>query len=70
MTTDDAVRYAGSAAALAKLLGVSPGAVSQWRDFPPWPRQLQLERMTGGALSAEPNCLPQPMSQPQGATHG
>ena len=58
MKTDDAVRYAGSAAGLAELLGISPSAVSQWTDFPPWSRQLQLERLTKGALQEEPDCLP------------
>ncbi|MGQ8879041.1 Cro/CI family transcriptional regulator [Delftia sp. NA_296.1] len=56
MKTEDAVRYAGSAASLAELLGVSPSAVSQWDEFPPWSRQLQLERLTSGALQAEPGC--------------
>jgi DNA-binding transcriptional regulator YdaS (Cro superfamily) len=34
MTTEQAAELAGSKAALARLLGVSRGAVSQWRKLP------------------------------------
>lgn len=57
MRTQDAITHAGSSGALAKLLGVTPGAISQWDEFPPASRQLQLERLTGGQLKAEPGCL-------------
>lgn len=33
--------------------GCSQGAVSQWREYPPLLRQLELERITGGKLKAE-----------------
>ena len=39
--------------ALAKKLGVTPGAVSQWKEKIPETRQWQIELMTGGALKAE-----------------
>lgn len=34
MTTEQAVEFAGSKAALARLLGVTRGAVSQWVQLP------------------------------------
>jgi len=38
-------------------LGISSGAISQWGDAVPIARQLQLERITLGALKAEPGCF-------------
>lgn len=57
MRTIDAITYTGTATALAALLRVTPGAISQWGEFPPHGRQLQIERLTGGILKAEPGCL-------------
>ena len=58
MKTQDAIKYAGTAVKLAKLLTIeSSGAISQWGEFPPANRQLQLERITLGALKAEPGCF-------------
>lgn len=34
MSKDDAILKAGSQAALARLLGVTRGAVSQWKNMP------------------------------------
>lgn len=39
---------------LAEQLGVTPGAISQWKDGIPVSRQWQIEAMTGGALKAAP----------------
>lgn len=39
---------------LAKHLGVTPGAISQWKDGIPEGRQWQIEIMTDGALKAAP----------------
>lgn len=57
MRTLDAIKHAGSSAALARMLKLTPGAISQWGDFPPDKRQVQLEQATAGALKAEPGCL-------------
>ena len=57
MQTQAAISYAKNAAGLAELLGVTASAISQWGNFPPDARQLQLERVTKGALKAEPGCL-------------
>lgn len=65
MKTQDAIHHLGTAAALAKLVGVTPGAVSQWGEFPPDNRQLQIERLTGQALVAEPGCLDRLIGMPQ-----
>lgn len=52
---DRAIQHAGSQAALARLLKVTPQAVSQWksdqRRVPP--RQAaEIERLTAGAIKA------------------
>jgi DNA-binding transcriptional regulator YdaS (Cro superfamily) len=50
MKTVDAIRYFGTQAALAKALGVSKQAVSQWGDTIPDGRAYQLQVITGGRL--------------------
>lgn len=56
MKTQHAIDHYGSATALADALGVTLPAISQWTEFPPDKRQLQIERLTNGALKAEPEC--------------
>ena len=54
MRTQDAIGYFdGKPSLLAKALGISQSAVSQWGDEVPELRQLQLERITGGKLKAD-----------------
>jgi DNA-binding transcriptional regulator YdaS (Cro superfamily) len=43
MKTQDAIKHAGSSANLAKLLGITPGAVSQWGEQIPDARIWQLK---------------------------
>lgn len=43
MKTTDAINLAGSASALAELLGITGGAVSQWGEFVPQARIWQLQ---------------------------
>jgi len=57
MKTIEAIKYAGGSLKLAQLLELTSGAISQWGEHPPENRQLQLERITLGALKAEPGCM-------------
>ena len=57
MKTLDAINHYGSNGALTAALGLSSGAISQWSEYPPDNRQLQIERITLGALKAEPGAL-------------
>lgn len=57
MKTSEAITHYGSGVALTAALRLSAGAVSQWGEYPPNARQLQLERITLGALKAEPHCM-------------
>ncbi len=41
----EAIALVGSKAKLARLLGISKGAVSQWKDDIPELRELQLEKL-------------------------
>jgi len=45
MQTNQAIELAGSAAALAALLGITPSAVSQWGEEIPELRRYQLMRL-------------------------
>jgi DNA-binding transcriptional regulator YdaS (Cro superfamily) len=42
MNTNDAIRLAGGQVLLAKLLGISQPAISQWGDTVPQAREWQL----------------------------
>jgi hypothetical protein len=57
MKTEDAIKFAGSEAALADLLGITAPAIYQWGEFPPDNRQLQLQKLTRSKLKAEPGCM-------------
>jgi transcriptional repressor of cell division inhibition gene dicB len=50
MKTDQAAAHFGSKTALARLLDVSPQAVSQWGDIIPINHALRLEKMSGKKL--------------------
>ena len=56
MKTSDVVRHYGTQTAAAAALGMDQSSVSGWGEFPPDKRQLQVERLTSGALKAEPGC--------------
>lgn len=58
MRTDAAISHFRTQTALAKALGMSQSSIATWGEFPPKLRQLQLERLTQGALLAEPGILP------------
>jgi hypothetical protein len=53
MKTSDAIQHFGSAANLARALGITRAAVSLWGERPPLGRQYELEVLTGGALKAQ-----------------
>ncbi|KFE50118.1 Cro/CI family transcriptional regulator [Pseudomonas syringae] len=53
MTKTQAIKHFGSVSALAKAINVTYEAVRQWADVPEL-RQYQIERITQGALKAEP----------------
>ena len=57
MKTLEVTKHYGTQAKVAAALGCDQSAVSQWGDFPPDARQLQIEELTGGALKPEPGCL-------------
>lgn len=62
MTKQQAIIFFGSAAQLARALGITRGAVSLWQESLPIGRQCQIEVLTGGALKAD-RCLLRPFSQ-------
>lgn len=55
MTKDEAINYYGSQVALAAALKINQSNISDWPAIPDL-RQIQLERLTNGALKADPEC--------------
>lgn len=60
MLTKDAIEHFGTQSALARALGIKPPSISDWGETVPPLRQLQLERLTGGTLRADPSILDTP----------
>ena len=50
MKTADAVAHFGTKAAIARALGITPQALTQWGEHPPELAQFKLELLTNGAL--------------------
>lgn len=57
MTLDEAREHFGNYARLASALGVTRGAITQWEGVIPEPRQIQIHRITKGALKADAKIL-------------
>ena len=57
MKTSEAITFAGGSFKLSQLLNVTSGSISQWGEYPPDGRQLQIEKLSNGALKAEAGCL-------------
>ena len=53
MTKQEAVTHFGSVAKLAEALGITTQAIYDWPETVPQLRQFQLERITGGQLTAK-----------------
>lgn len=53
MNTDQAVAHFGSKKKLADALGISPGAVTLWKNVIPLLRQYQIQTVTDGALQVD-----------------
>lgn len=53
MTKSQAIAHFGSAANLARALGVSRSAITHWPEQIPLGRQYQIEIATHGALRAD-----------------
>ena len=54
MKTKQAIKHYGSVAKLMAATGItSRQAIYAWGKFPPPLRQVQIEHITGGALTAE-----------------
>lgn len=56
MTPEQAIKHFGTQQKLAEALRMSQSSVSEWttNGYIPWPRQFQIQQVTGGALSVDP----------------
>ncbi len=50
MKTKEVIRHFGSQAAVARALGITSSAVTQWRETVPLATAARLEKMTSGEL--------------------
>ena len=57
MTTYEAIRHYGTQVKLARALGIRQSSVSEWGEYPPALRQLQLHQISKGRLKPEPGLL-------------
>ena len=57
MRTEDVIKHFSTQLKTAAVLGINQSSVAEWGEFPPDPRQLQIEKITKGVLKAEPGCL-------------
>jgi hypothetical protein len=46
--------YGGNVSALARALGLDQSTPYSWGEYPPREHQIELERISGGVLKAEP----------------
>jgi hypothetical protein len=66
MTTEEAIAWAGGTQVLlAQALGCAQPTISHWGEFPPPLRQLQIERLSGGKLKADPDVFGQAIGVPE-----
>lgn len=56
MTKDQAIAHFGTQVKLAEALGITQSSVALWGAHPPAIRQLQIEAVTLGELTADPDC--------------
>jgi predicted XRE-type DNA-binding protein len=57
MTTEQVLKHYGTQQKVADALDIAQSSVSEWGEFPPKLRQLQLQQITKGRLKAEPGLL-------------
>lgn len=54
MLTKDVINFYGTKIAVARALGISPSAVTQWKEIVPEKQAYRIQRMTGGKLKINP----------------
>ena len=57
MTKAEAIKHFDTQVRLGEALDCKQHTISGWGEYPPDNRQLQIERVTLGALKAEPGCM-------------
>jgi DNA-binding transcriptional regulator YdaS (Cro superfamily) len=56
MKKEQVLNYFGGPTGVARALGISQPSVTNWSDPIPALRQLEIERLTAGALRADSSC--------------
>ncbi len=58
MTYSDLIKHFGSQGAVARAIGISQPSVCEWQDNGvPENRQLEIQKITGGTLKADPEII-------------
>ena len=65
MRTEDVLKHFVTQEAVALALDIKQPSVALWGEYPPDKRQLQVERITAGALKAEAGCMERVLGMPQ-----
>lgn len=58
MKTSAVLKHFGSVNATAAALDVYHSTISQWKEYPPYLRQCEIELLTEGKLKREPKKQP------------
>jgi hypothetical protein len=53
MTKKECIIYFGGSKKVADAIGITKGSVTNWGEYPPKLRQLQIERLSGFKLKAD-----------------
>ncbi|QEY25813.1 Cro/CI family transcriptional regulator [Neisseria zalophi] len=54
MLTKDVIDFYGTKIAVARALGISPSAVTQWKEIVPEKQAYRIQGLTGGKLKINP----------------
>ncbi|WP_373754152.1 Cro/CI family transcriptional regulator [Neisseria weixii] len=54
MRTKDVIAFYGTKIAVARALGISPSAVTQWQEVVPEKQAYRIQILTGGKLKINP----------------
>jgi len=65
MRTADVLAHFKTQTAVAEALDIAQPSVAAWGEYPPDGRQIQLERLTGRKLKAEPGCMDRLINPPK-----
>lgn len=64
MRTKDVIDFYGTKIAVARALGISPSAVTQWTEIVPEKQAYKIQILTGGKVKINPRLYQQAKNKP------